>query len=75
MLLVIAELNIEEDDQRLHELRVVDQMGGPQQLLPQMTQFQPAHTPEGLEAFIGRLHAYPGSWRRTRDPADGMHSG
>ena len=34
MLKVIAELQIEEDDQALHQLRVVDQMGGPQQLLP-----------------------------------------
>ena len=34
-------------------------MSGPQQLLPQLTQFQPADTPERLEAFIARLHAYP----------------
>jgi uncharacterized protein (DUF885 family) len=59
MLKVIAELQIEEDDQALHQLRVVDQMGGPQQLLPQLTQFQPADTPERLDAFIARLHAYP----------------
>ena len=59
MLKVIAELQIEEDDQHLYELQVVDQMGGPQQLLPQLTQFQPADTPERLEAFIARLHAYP----------------
>ena len=59
MLQVIADLHIEEDDQHLYQLRVVDQMGGPQQLLPQLTQFQPADTPERLEAFIARLHAYP----------------
>jgi uncharacterized protein (DUF885 family) len=59
MLTVIAELQIEEDDQALHQLRVVDQMSGPQQVLPQMTQFQPVDTPERLEAFIARLHAYP----------------
>jgi uncharacterized protein (DUF885 family) len=59
MLQVIGELAIEEDDQRLHELRVVDQMGGPQQLLPQLTAFQQVDTPERLEAFIARLHAYP----------------
>ena len=59
MLKVIAELQMEEDDQALYQLRVVDQMGGPQQLLPQLTQFQPADTPEKLEAFIARLHAYP----------------
>ena len=59
MLQVIADLHVEEDDQHLYQLRVVDQMGGPQQLLPQLTQFQPADTPERLEAFIARLHAYP----------------
>ena len=59
MLKVIAELDLEEDDQRLQELRVVDQMGGPQQLLPQLTQFQPVDTAARLEAFIARLHAYP----------------
>jgi uncharacterized protein (DUF885 family) len=59
MLKVIAELQIEEDDQRMHELRVVDQMAGPQQLLPQLTQFQPADTPERLDAFLARLRAYP----------------
>ena len=59
MLQVIGELAIEEDDQGLYQLRVVDQMGGPQQLLPQLTQFQPVDTSERVEAFIGRLHAYP----------------
>jgi uncharacterized protein (DUF885 family) len=59
MLGVVAALQIEEDDQALHQLGVVDQMGGPQQLLPQLTQFQPADTPARLEAFIARLHAYP----------------
>jgi uncharacterized protein (DUF885 family) len=59
MLTVIAELQIEEDDQSFHQLRVVDQMGGPQQLLPQLTQFQPVDAPQRLEAFIARLHAYP----------------
>ena len=59
MLQVIAELQIEEDDQHLHQLQVVDQMQGPQQLLPQLTQFQPADTPERFEAFVERLHAYP----------------
>jgi uncharacterized protein (DUF885 family) len=59
MLIVIAELRIEEDDQGLHQLRVVDQMHGPQQLLPQLTSFQTADTPERMEAFVARLHAYP----------------
>jgi uncharacterized protein (DUF885 family) len=59
MLRVIAELQIEQDDQQMHQLQVVDQMNGPQQTLPQLTQFQPADTPARLEAFIARLHAYP----------------
>ena len=59
MLIVIADLGIEEDDQRIHELRVVDQMNGPQTLLPQLTQFQPADTPERLDQFLARLEAYP----------------
>jgi uncharacterized protein (DUF885 family) len=59
MLQTIAELQMEEDDQGLHQLRVVDQMGGPQQLLPQLTSFQPVDTAERLEAFIARLRAYP----------------
>ncbi|HEY4189993.1 MAG TPA: DUF885 domain-containing protein [Candidatus Limnocylindrales bacterium] len=76
MLKVIAELHIEEDDQRLHQLRVVDQMGGPQQLLPQLTQFQPADTPERLDAFLARLHAYPAYMAANGQILrDGMASG
>jgi uncharacterized protein (DUF885 family) len=67
MLQVIGELNVEEDDQGLHQLRVVDQMGGPQQLLPQLTAFQPVDTPERLEAFIERLQAYPAFMQANAD--------
>jgi uncharacterized protein (DUF885 family) len=59
MLVVIADLGIEEDEQGTHRLRVVDQIGGPQTLLPQLCQFQPADTPERLEKFLARLRAYP----------------
>ena len=58
MLRVVAELGIEEDDQRIYQLRVVDQMSGPQQTLPQLTSFQTADTPARLEAFLARIHAY-----------------
>ena len=58
MLIVIADQAIEEDDQGTHRLRVVDQISGPQTLLPQVCQFQPADTPERLEKFIARLEAY-----------------
>ncbi len=58
MLIVIADQGIEEDDQGVHRLRVVDQIGGPQTLLPQVCQFQPADTPERFEKFVARLEAY-----------------
>jgi len=59
MLIVIADLSVEEDEQGTHRLRVVDQIGGPQTLLPQICQFQSADTPERLEKFLARLRAYP----------------
>ncbi len=58
MLMVIADLGVEEDEQGTHRLRVVDQIGGPQTLLPQTCSFQAADTPERLEAFLARLRAY-----------------
>jgi uncharacterized protein (DUF885 family) len=76
MLKVIAALQIEEDDQAIYQLQVVDQMGGPQQLLPRLTQFQPADNPERLEAFVARLHAYPAFMAaNVQNLRDGMASG
>ncbi len=76
MLIVIAELGIEQDDQALHQLRVVDQMRGPQQVLPDLTQIQAADNPERLEAFIARLHAYPAFMAANAQILrDGMASG
>ena len=59
VLRVIGEIFVVQDDQRIDTLQVVDQMGGPQTLLPQICQFQAADTPERLELFLARLHAYP----------------
>jgi uncharacterized protein (DUF885 family) len=59
MIKVLCDLGIEEHEQRTDLLRVVDQMGGPQTLLPVVTQFQPADTPERFEKYTARLHAYP----------------
>jgi uncharacterized protein (DUF885 family) len=58
MLGVICRLGVEQDDQRFDLLRVVDQINGPQTLLAQVVQFQPADTPERLEKLIARIHAY-----------------
>jgi uncharacterized protein (DUF885 family) len=59
MVRVVCELQIEQDDQRVDLLRPVDQMGGPQTLLPTIATFQQADTPERLERFLARLRAYP----------------
>ena len=72
VLRVIGEIFIVQDDQRIDTLQVVDQMGGPQQLLPQLTQFQPADTPERLERFLARLHGYP---RYMRDNTELLREG
>jgi uncharacterized protein (DUF885 family) len=58
MLIVIADQAIEQHDQGVHRLAVVDQINGPQTLLPQLCQFQPADTPERFDKFIARLEAY-----------------
>ena len=58
VLLIIAGSAIEQDDQRIDTLRVVDQMEGPQTLLPQLVQFQRADTPERVERLLTRLRAY-----------------
>jgi uncharacterized protein (DUF885 family) len=58
VLIVIADQTIEEDDQRIYRLKVVDHIGGPQTLLPQICQFQPADTPERFDKFVARLESY-----------------
>jgi uncharacterized protein (DUF885 family) len=76
MLRVVAELGIEEDDQKIYELRVVDQMSGPQQTLPQLTSFQTADTPERLDAFLARIHGYRDYMAANSDILrDGLASG
>jgi uncharacterized protein (DUF885 family) len=67
VLRVIGEIAIVQDDQRLDTLQVVDQMSGPQTLLPQLCQFQSADTPERLDTFLARLHAYPAFMAANRE--------
>ncbi|TAK01670.1 MAG: DUF885 domain-containing protein [Chloroflexota bacterium] len=76
MLGVVGEVLIEDDDQRFDTLAVVDQMSGPQTLLPQLTQLQPADTPERFEAFTARIRAYPAFMAANRDLVrEGLASG
>jgi uncharacterized protein (DUF885 family) len=55
---VVCRINLEQDDQRVDLLRVVDQIEGPQTLLAQVAQLQPADTPERLDKLVTRLEAY-----------------
>ncbi|HET7028525.1 MAG TPA: DUF885 domain-containing protein [Candidatus Limnocylindrales bacterium] len=76
MLAVIAGIGIEEDDQQIHQLRVVDQIGGPQTLLAQIVQFQPADTAGRLEQLVARIRAYgPFMAANTQILRDGIRSG
>jgi uncharacterized protein (DUF885 family) len=76
MLIVISGIGIEEDDQEIYQLRVVDQIGGPQTLLSQIVQFQPAEDPERLDRVVARIRAYgPFMAANTQSLRDGMRSG
>jgi uncharacterized protein (DUF885 family) len=59
MVKVVCDLTLRQDDERIDRIKVVDQLEGPQQVLPVITQFQAADTPERLERFLARLAAYP----------------
>ena len=76
MLRVVGEVIIEDDEQKIDRLLVVDQMGGPQTLLPQLAQLQPADTPERFEAFAARLRAYPAYMAANSELLrEGLHLG
>ncbi|HEU4672073.1 MAG TPA: DUF885 domain-containing protein [Candidatus Limnocylindrales bacterium] len=76
ILAVIAGIGIEEDDQQIHRLRVVDQIAGPQTLLAQVVQFQPADSPERLEKLVARIRGYgPFMAANTQIIRDGIATG
>ncbi len=56
---VICEVELEQQAQRFDRLKVVDQMDGPQTILPLLAAFQPTGTPEQLDTFLARLADYP----------------
>jgi uncharacterized protein (DUF885 family) len=59
LLRIICEIELEQQDQRFDRLKVVDQMDGPQTVLPMLAAFAPTETPEQFEAFMARLAGYP----------------
>ena len=59
ILRVICDVDLEQQDQRVDRLKVVDQMEGPQTILPTLAAFQKTDTPEKLDLFMARLAEYP----------------
>ncbi len=59
ILRVICNVELEQQDQRVDRLKVVDQMEGPQTILPTLAAFQKTDTPEKFELFMARLADYP----------------
>ena len=59
ILRVICNVELEQQDQRFDRLKVVDQMDGPQTMLPLLAAFQPTEAPDQFEAFMARLADYP----------------
>jgi uncharacterized protein (DUF885 family) len=59
ILRVICDIELEQQDQRIDRLRVVDQMDGPQTILPMLAAFQTTDTPDKFDLFLARLADYP----------------
>ena len=73
---VVCEVELEQLAQRFDRLKVVDQMDGPQTILPLLAAFQPTDTPEQFEAFVARLADYPRFMAANADVVgEGLASG
>ncbi len=59
ILRVICDIELEQQDQRIDRLKVVDQMDGPQTILPMLAAFQTTDTPDKFDLFLARLADYP----------------
>ena len=58
MLVLVARNRLEALEARQYQL-AVDQIDGPQQMLAEVAQYQPADTPERVERLLARYRAYP----------------
>ena len=59
ILTVVCRTELEQQVQRIDRLKVVDQMDGPQTMLPLLATFQRTDTPERFDRFLARLDDYP----------------
>ncbi len=59
ILTVVCRSELEQQIQRIDRLKVVDQMEGPQTVMPLLATFQRTDTPERFGRFLARIDDYP----------------
>jgi uncharacterized protein (DUF885 family) len=59
ILRVVCRTELEQLGQRVDRLKAVDQMDGPQTLMPLLATFQRMDTPDRFDRFLARIDAYP----------------
>ena len=59
ILRVVCQTELEQQDQRIDRLKAVDQMDGPQTIMPLLATFQRTDTPERFDRFLARMDDYP----------------
>ncbi len=59
ILRVLCRTELEQMDQRIDRLKAVDQMDGPQTVLPLLSTFQRVDTADRFERFLARIDDYP----------------
>jgi uncharacterized protein (DUF885 family) len=59
ILTVVCRSELEQQNQRIDRLKAVDQMEGPQTVMPLLATFQRTDTPERFDRFLARIDDYP----------------
>jgi uncharacterized protein (DUF885 family) len=59
ILTVVCRTELEQQNERFDRLKAVDQMDGPQTVMPLLATFQRTDTPERFERFLARIDDYP----------------
>jgi uncharacterized protein (DUF885 family) len=59
MLEVVCTIWLRQHEHRMHEFEAIDQFGGPQNLMGDLSRFQRVDTPERMDRLVRRIEAYP----------------
>jgi uncharacterized protein (DUF885 family) len=59
MLEVVCRVWLRQHEHQVHQLEAIQQMGGPQGVVGDLSRFQRVDTPERMDRLIRRLEAYP----------------